>query len=394
MSPTPRDRWTNGLESSALFNGLAEEIEAASPCHRMDMHVHSSASEKPVIAAFKSLNCPESYSPPEKVYDLAKSRGMTMVTITDHDTIDGAMTLVERKFEDFIVGQEVTVYFPEDRCKLHVLTWGLTPELHEEIHEYSLRDDVYLFASWLRDRKIAHSLAHPLYVQNDRLTLWHLERCALLFKGFERLNGAHSSAHVRTLDRWLDSITPRKVQQLVNKHKIDAHWSRIWMKAATGGSDDHALLNVGRTFTEVAHDEANPITSPEEFIDAVMMCKGTVAGDAGHVSLLAHQLMTVGLNWYGEQIHSKLRPRGQKVGAAVARFSGVSVPEPSTASLWADTLRNLVTPSRNKPGKGSALLRALSSELGPLLEEYRDIRACYENPDTPEIGRASCRERV
>jgi len=208
------------------------------------------------------------------------------------------------------------------------------------------------------------------------------------------LNGAHSSAHVRTLDRWLDSITPRKVQQLVNKHKIDAHWSRIWMKAATGGSDDHALLNVGRTFTEVAHDEANPITSPEEFIDAVMMCKGTVAGDAGHVSLLAHQLMTVGLNWYGEQIHSKLRPRGQKVGAAVARFSGVSVPEPSTASLWADTLRNLVTPSRNKPGKGSALLRALSSELGPLLEEYRDIRACYENPDTPEGPAMAQHERM
>ena len=35
--------------------------------------------------------CPECATPPEEVYELAKRRGMDFVTITDHDTIDGAL---------------------------------------------------------------------------------------------------------------------------------------------------------------------------------------------------------------------------------------------------------------------------------------------------------------
>lgn len=396
----PRDRWMSGLERELeldLGRDASPDADATEDdphAHRVDMHVHTSASAKPVIAAFKTLGCPESYSPPEKVYDLAKSRGMTMVTITDHDTISGAMALVERGFEDLFVGQEVTVYFPEDRCKLHVLVWGLTPELDEEIAKFELRDDVYVFADWLRERNLAHALAHPLYVQNDRLTLWHLERCALLFKGFERLNGAHSSAHVKTLDKWLDALTPAKIERLKLAHGLGTRWSRIWNKAATAGSDDHALLNVGRTYTEVAHDPANPITTPEEFLDAVMMGRGRPCGEAGHVSLLAHQLMTVGLNWYADRVHPTLRPRGRAVGAAVAKFSGVEAEGPSRAALCLDTLLAKLTPGRWRAGKGSSFLRALSSELGPLLAEYRDIRACVENPGTPDGPAMAQHERM
>lgn len=86
---------------------------------RMDTHCHSKASSKPVIAAMGLIGCPESYSEPERVYDQAKARGMDLVTLTDHDTIAGAMELVDRRFQDFIVGQEVSVKFPEDRCLLH-----------------------------------------------------------------------------------------------------------------------------------------------------------------------------------------------------------------------------------------------------------------------------------
>ncbi|MCR9216708.1 MAG: hypothetical protein NXI14_05835, partial [bacterium] len=64
---------------------------------RIDLHCHSSASNKPVNRAVGMLtNMPESYSPPEKVYDQAIARGMDLVTITDHDTIAGVMTLKDR----------------------------------------------------------------------------------------------------------------------------------------------------------------------------------------------------------------------------------------------------------------------------------------------------------
>src|SRR5262249_17265713 len=38
----------------------------------------------------------ESYNTPEKVYGLAKARGMDLVTVTDHDSIEGALTIADR----------------------------------------------------------------------------------------------------------------------------------------------------------------------------------------------------------------------------------------------------------------------------------------------------------
>ena len=125
-----------------------------------------------------------------------------------------------------------------------------------------------------------------------------------------------------------------------------------------------------------------------------MMGRGAVKGEAGHVSLLAHQLMTVGINWYAKELHPKLTPRGKKVGATVARFSGVEADEPSRPALIADTLRKKITSRNGHKGSGSALLNALASELGPLMEEYRDIRACFENPDTPDGPAMAQHERM
>ena len=147
--------------------GRAAATDAEAPgVTRIAAHCHSKASDGPAIAALGLINCPECYSAPEAVYDQAMARGMDLVTITDHNTIAGAMVLVERGFERFIVGQEVSVRFPEDRCMLHVLVWGLTPELDEQITELGLRDEDYQFAAWLREHALAKALAHPLYIQN------------------------------------------------------------------------------------------------------------------------------------------------------------------------------------------------------------------------------------
>ncbi|MCA9299915.1 MAG: PHP domain-containing protein, partial [Phycisphaerales bacterium] len=78
------------------------------PRTRLDAHCHSHASSGPAIAALGAIGCPECFSTPEQVYDQARARGMDLVTITDHDTIKGAMELVERRFERFVVGQEVS----------------------------------------------------------------------------------------------------------------------------------------------------------------------------------------------------------------------------------------------------------------------------------------------
>lgn len=113
---------------------------------RMDMYCHSSASAGPVIHAASWVSAPECYSTPEEVYAQAITRGMDLVTLTDHDTIAGALSLVERGFPNVLLGQEVIVRFPKDRVKLHVFVYNFTPELDEEITTLALRENVYAFA--------------------------------------------------------------------------------------------------------------------------------------------------------------------------------------------------------------------------------------------------------
>ncbi len=339
---------------------------------RMDTHCHSKASSKPVIAAMGLIGCPESYSEPERVYDQARARGMDLVTLTDHDTIDGAMELVHRGFQGFVVGQEVSVKFPEDRCLLHVLVWDLTPKLHDEIGANRLRDDVYQFAAWLRERNLPHAFAHPLYVQNGRLTRWHIERATLLFKGFETINGAHDDALNRTIARYLDTLSPAKVQELIDRHGMQPLWPRVWEKSRTGGSDDHALLNVGRTWTEVPFEAGEGVTA-REFVRRIGQGLGSSGGQGGHAALLAHQISTVGAHHFAREHFKRRSPTGRYVSARFLRFFGAEVQAPSKKRVLAYRSARKIWLGK-KASKPSPVLKALQDEFKPLLNKYPNLR--------------------
>ena len=60
---------------------------------KADLHCHSTASQESKLGVQRSLGLPECATPPQEVYELAKRRGMDFVTITDHDTIAGALEL-------------------------------------------------------------------------------------------------------------------------------------------------------------------------------------------------------------------------------------------------------------------------------------------------------------
>jgi glycosyltransferase involved in cell wall biosynthesis len=404
---------------------------------RMDMHCHSSASRAPVVPWLGAWGVPESYSEPERVYDQARARGMDLVTITDHDTIDGVMSLVDRGFQNVIVGEEVTVHFPEDRCRLHVLVWGLTPALHEDIRTLNLREDVYAFAHWLFTHNLAHSLAHPVYSQNGKLTAWHLERCVLLFKAWESLNGAHAGTHRFAVERYLSRLTPARVQSLQRRHTMRALWMRPWAKAVTGGSDDHALLNIGRTWTEVDFSGATecggtgpggtgpggtgpggtgpggtgfqpvlgvapigttgesatpprtgwkpvpPKAVPFDFLRTVMAGHATVGGETGDSARLAHQVMAVTAQHYAHALSAKGGLKGRAVGAAVARFAGAEVETPSKAAFALDAARSFAHRVRGSIQGGQPRPRGLAplapSSFAPLVDELaRTLPAVLE----------------
>ncbi|HJT18673.1 MAG TPA: hypothetical protein VJ853_14855, partial [Thermoanaerobaculia bacterium] len=59
---------------------------AESELKRADLHCHSRFS---VFKYFRRANTRDCYNAPEDVYRIAKERGMSYVTLTDHDSIDG-----------------------------------------------------------------------------------------------------------------------------------------------------------------------------------------------------------------------------------------------------------------------------------------------------------------
>ncbi len=278
---------------------------------RIDLHCHSIASNEADEALLNVLNCPESYSEPSEVYDQAKERGMDFVTITDHDSLEGVLPLSPRA--DVIVGEEVTCYFPEDHCKIHLLVWGLAPAQHAAMQ--AVAADIYQVAEYVEEQNLAHSVAHPVYRQNDVLERWHLERLALLFKGFECLNGAHSALHREALDPFVDSLTPEQIHALSRRHGLTPRWPQPWIKARTGGSDDHGLFNVGRTWTEFPADATT--------VDAILQClrdaRCCPGGEAGSTLKLAHNFFGVGIRYYGRQVAPE--------GSLTAKMLGVLIGE-------------------------------------------------------------------
>src|SRR3954470_22783466 len=125
---------------------------------RIDLHCHSDASNKAAEVVLNAIACPECYSAPNEVHAQAKRRGMDFVTITDHDTIDGVTSLA-RERDDVLVGEEVTCWFPEDQCKLHLLVFGIDHRQHEELQRRA--GNIYDIAEYIESRRIAHSVAHP-----------------------------------------------------------------------------------------------------------------------------------------------------------------------------------------------------------------------------------------
>jgi len=235
---------------------------------KVDMHVHSKYSGRPSEWFLKKIGTNESYSEPETIFASALSNGMDYVAITDHNAIDGALLLKEKYGERVIVGIETTTYFPEDGCKIHLLVYGINRKEFEEIQ--NLRENIYTLRDYIKTNNLAHSIAHATYSVNKKLSIEHLEKLILLFDVFEGINGARSEKGNEIWMSSLKALTPDKIAQLKKKHNIEPFSETPWVKGFTGGSDDHAAMFIGRTYTSTA------AVSSAEFIERLKK-KETVA---------------------------------------------------------------------------------------------------------------------
>src|ERR1700721_4774795 len=96
---------------------------------RCDLHVHTIHSGKCTVPGLSRV-CLESYNEPRALYEVLKRRGMNLVTVTDHDSIDAAEEL--RKYPDFFLSEEVTVTLPSG-TEMHAGVYGIREHDHIEL---------------------------------------------------------------------------------------------------------------------------------------------------------------------------------------------------------------------------------------------------------------------
>ena len=227
---------------------------------KCDLHVHSYFSglcTTPFVRKF----CRESYSDPREVYSILKARGMSLITLTDHDSIESAEEL--RGHSDFFVSEELTCKMPSG-TEVHIGVYDLTERQHVQIQQR--RDDLISLLIYLTERKLFFSINHVFSSLTGKRHEEDFQWFREYFPAVETMNGAMLEA--------------------ANSHA--ARLAKQWRKIAIGGSDAHALPSVGSAFTEVpdARDK-------DQFFAGLREGLGRVHGESGSVRKLTRDLFLI-----------------------------------------------------------------------------------------------------
>ena len=244
---------------------------------KADLHVHSYHSG--YARHFHWLRARECYATPEDVYRVAKARGMDLVCITDHDSIDGCLEFLDRHPDapDFITGEEISCLVPDaPGLRVHLGALGMTEAVHREAQR--LRGNVFDTAAYLRREQVFAVVNHLFMLFDDQMAVESYVRQALaLAPGLETRNGAMIAEH----NEFIAALAaPLRA----------AGGSTV----AIGGSDAHLLRYVGTTYTEA------PGTTREEFLANLIEGRTQVGGaHGGHRRLLVEIYGSIANHWRG-----------------------------------------------------------------------------------------------
>src|SRR3974390_915057 len=220
---------------------------------RCDLHVHTTASgmcNTPFLRHFSK----ESYNDPAELYGRCKRLGMSIVTVTDHDSIDAAEVL--RNHPDFFLSEEVTVCMPTG-TEMHLGVYDISEKDHLEIQRR--RTDFISLLMYLTERKLFFSVNHVFSGLTGTRRAEDFDWFASYVPAFEVRNG----------QMWKESN--RNAELLAGKLR----------KIPIAGSDSHTLSGVARTFTEVSGAR-----TVEEFFLGLRNGRGAIHGENGSYTKL------------------------------------------------------------------------------------------------------------
>ena len=228
---------------------------------RCDLHVHTIHSGKCTVPGLSRI-CLESYNEPRALYETLKQRGMDLVTVTDHDSIDAAEEL--RRHSDFFLSEEVTVTLPSG-TEMHAGVYGINERDHIELQRR--RTDAESLLAYALEKRLFVTVNHAYSSLTGRRADADFELFAREFHGVEVANG-HMLACANTLA---------------------ADFARRHDKPTTAGSDSHTLHGAGRTFTEIS-DARNA----SEFLTALRRGEGVLHGESGNCWKLTQAISGIG----------------------------------------------------------------------------------------------------
>jgi predicted metal-dependent phosphoesterase TrpH len=205
--------------------------------------------------------CKESYNRPDEVYARCKERGMSIVTLTDHDSIDAAEEL--RRNLDFFVSEEVTCRMPSG-SEVHIGVYDLSERDHVEIQRR--RADFVALVMYLTEQKLFFSVNHVFSGLTGRRNEDDFHWFASYVPAFEIRNG--------------------QMWQKANRH-AQALAKRLG-KIAIGGSDSHAMRGVALTYTEVPGAK-----TVAEFFAGLRARRGKVRGADGSFAGLTADVLSI-----------------------------------------------------------------------------------------------------
>jgi predicted metal-dependent phosphoesterase TrpH len=202
--------------------------------------------------------CRECYNDPREVYETLKQRGMDLVTVTDHDSIDAVECL--RRHPDFFLSEEVSCRTSSGTL-LHVGVYGIEERDHAEMQRRT-RDFSSLLA-YLRERRLLFSVNH-------------------MFSG---LTGARTRADFEEFAEAFRAVETRNGHMLAYANRFAQAWAASLGKVEVGGSDSHNMRCLGRTWTRVPGAR-----SRKEFLDGLQNGRTVADGESGDYGKLTRTI--------------------------------------------------------------------------------------------------------
>ena len=228
---------------------------------KCDLHVHTVHSGMCTVPLFNRI-CRESYNDPHEVYATLKRRGMDVVTVTDHDSIDAVEPL--RRHPDFFLSEEVSCLTSSGR-RLHMGVYGILERDHLELQRRAA--DMASLLAYLEERELLFSVNHV----------------------FSSLTGARCDADFEEFAARFPAVETRNGQMLAMANRHAAALAAQTAKATVGGSDAHTLASLGRTYTEIPGAR-----TAAEFLAGLKQGRGAVAGESGDYFKLTRAVASIG----------------------------------------------------------------------------------------------------